>query len=233
MSSKRGTRRGRSPARKASDDIESTLSGRIALEIADEIVGGARAPGSHLNEQMLADQFGVSRTPIREAIRQLVAMELIEILPRRGAFVTRIPVKRLFQMFEFMSEMEAISARLAARRMSASEKKELERLHTSCKNAAGTEESLRNFYDFHMLIFAGSKNEPLQAAASQLYGRLMSYRKRQVQQIGRAAVSFTEHEEVLKAIMDGDGDAAEAAMRSHTGSILGSMMDMISSLEDD
>ncbi|MEN2749886.1 GntR family transcriptional regulator [Sphingomonas sp. T9W2] len=212
---------------------ELTLSTRIALEIADQIVEGRRAPGSHLNEQALAEEFGVSRTPIREAIRHLVAMEHVQILPRRGTFVNRIPVKRLLQIFEFIAEIEAVSARLAARRMTVEEKQALQQLHASCKEAIGTEQGLRHMYQFHRSILVGSKNEVLETTVHQLYDRLTPYRRRQVMQIGREVVSIAEHEDVLSAIMAGDGEAAELAMRRHAASVQNSMMDMIALLPDD
>ncbi|MEM8985243.1 MAG: GntR family transcriptional regulator [Pseudomonadota bacterium] len=230
--------RQRKPAKRHArpEPEEETLSERIARHIADEIISGKLLPGAHLNEQAIADQFSISRTPVREAIRQLIAADLVEMLPRRGAFVATIPVKRLIQMFEFISELEGICARLAARRMSQAEKDELKKLHNSYKTLVKSKDPTVYFeatLDFHRLIYAGAKNEPLEAATNQLYDRLTPYRRRQLTLGGRTEKSFNEHEEVLQAILDGDGDAAEKAMRNHTGVVVDNVMDMISSLGDD
>lgn len=236
LAEKPRTFRERNAGNKPALDDETTLSERIVRHIADDIISGNRPPGSHLNEQAIADQFNVSRTPVREAIHQLIAVELVEMLPRRGAFVARIPVKRLIQMFEFISELEGICARLAARRMTAPEKQELKKLHNSYQKLVTASDPVEYFdatLDFHKRIYAGAKNEPLEAVTSQLYDRLTPYRRRQLMLSGRTEKSFNEHDAVLQAILDGDGETAEKMMRQHTGVVIDNVMDMISSLADD
>ncbi|MEM8985195.1 MAG: GntR family transcriptional regulator [Pseudomonadota bacterium] len=214
----------------------ATRSDQIVRAIEEEIISGRRAPGSHLNEQEIADRFNVSRTPVREAVRHLSSAGLVEVRPRRGAFVARVPITRLIQMFEVMSEIEGTCARLAARRMPAEDKQKLKELHDSYAQHAENN-SADSYYDesieFHRLIFRGTQNEVLAEMATRLYNQLTGYRRRQLTLSKRVKKSFREHAEVLDAILDGDEDRAEKAMRDHTHIVGDNVMDLISTLGDD
>src|SRR4029077_15078557 len=106
-----------------------TLADELRLALADDIVRGLLVPGARLDETELARRFGVSRTPVREAIRQLAASGLVEVRAHRGAVVARPSEERLLGMFEAMAELEALSAGLAAERMTAHERSLLEGAH--------------------------------------------------------------------------------------------------------
>ena len=205
----------------------------ITAAITEEIIAGKRAPGSHLNEQELAERFEVSRTPVREALRQLASAGLADLSARRGAFVARIPMARLIQMFEVMSELEAACARLAARRMSSEDKAKLAKTHASYEKyvkSANVSDYFDASNEFHRLIYAGSKNEVLHEMSQSLYSRLAPYRRRQLALSRRTEKSYSEHGSVLTAILAGDPEAAEHAMRGHTGVVGDNVMDLISAL---
>ncbi|MEM7707302.1 MAG: GntR family transcriptional regulator [Pseudomonadota bacterium] len=208
-----------------------THSQRIAQAIEDEIVSGKRAPGSHLNEQEIADQFDVSRTPVREAMRHLASSGLAQMRPRRGAVVAQVPVTRLIQMFEAMSELEGICARLAARRMTDEQKAQLKHVHEGYAELAKPE-SANEYYDasleFHRHIFRGTQNEVLAEVANRLFRQLNAYRRRQLRQAQRTSQSFEEHQAVLDAILAGDEQEAERRMRDHTHVVSDSVLDFIS-----
>ena len=106
-----------------------TLADELRLALADDIVRGLLVPGAALDESELARRFGVSRTPVREAIRQLGASGLVEVRAHRGAVVARPSEERLIGMFEAMAELEALCAGLAAERMTAAERAALEAAH--------------------------------------------------------------------------------------------------------
>src|SRR5437899_5225371 len=106
-----------------------TRAEELRLQLADEIVRGVLAPGSGLDETDIARRFGVSRTPVREALRQLVASGLVEARAHRGAVVAQPSIERLTGMFEAMAELEALCAGLAAERMSPAERHRLEAAH--------------------------------------------------------------------------------------------------------
>src|SRR3954464_13270360 len=137
----------------------SRLSETLREAIEEEVATGQLAPGTHLDEIELARRFGVSRTPIREALSLLAGEGLVEIRPRRGAVVAQISPQRLVEMFEVMAELEAMCARLAARRISATELGVLEQAHEGCRDAAQRLDSDGYFYaneHFHHAIYVAS-----------------------------------------------------------------------------
>ena len=115
--------------RAAAQPDKVTRAEELRLQLADEIVRGVLAPGSPLDETDIARRFGVSRTPVREALRQLVASGLVEARAHRGAVVAQPSLERLTGMFEAMAELEALCAGLAAERMTAAERQKLEAIH--------------------------------------------------------------------------------------------------------
>jgi DNA-binding GntR family transcriptional regulator len=194
------------------------ISDVLREKIEEQIATGALPPGSALDEATLVEQHGVSRTPVREALIQLAAEGLIEIRPRRGAVVTSIGPTRLSEMFEVMAELEAMCARLAARRMTETERSALLVAHQACEAARNEDDSDAYFYcneDFHAAIYAGSHNTFLIEQAQALQRRLRPYRRLQLRVRNRMGVSFTEHQAVVQAITSGDAEAAALALRNH------------------
>jgi DNA-binding GntR family transcriptional regulator len=194
------------------------ISDVLREKIEEQIATGALPPGSALDEATLVEQHGVSRTPVREALIQLAAEGLIEIRPRRGAVVTSIGPTRLSEMFEVMAELEAMCARLAARRMTEAERAALLTAHQACEAARAQDDSDAYFYcneNFHAAIYAGSHNTFLIEQAQTLQRRLRPYRRLQLRVRNRMGVSFTEHQSVVQAITAGDAEAAALALRSH------------------
>jgi DNA-binding GntR family transcriptional regulator len=214
-----------------------TRSAAILLAVEKDILSGKRRPGDHLNEQEIADRFKVSRTPVREAMRQLAAAGLVQISPRKGVFVARVSVKKLLELFELMTELEALSAAMAARRARPEQKKALEALHLKTKRLTRASADAEAYFDessgFHRLIFEASQNAELAELANQMYTRLLPYRRRQLGVTLRPAESFAEHDAVLRAILAGDAEAAAAAMRAHSGVVKGNVLDVFSALLED
>jgi DNA-binding GntR family transcriptional regulator len=194
------------------------ISDTLREKIEEQIATGTLPPGSSLDEATLAEQYGVSRTPVREAMIQLATEGLIEIRPRRGAVVTSIGPTRLSEMFEVMAELEAMCGRLAARRMTDSERKALQAAHEACEAARTQEDPDAYFYcneQFHKAIYAGSHNMFLIEQASQLQRRLRPYRRLQLRVRNRIGTSFQEHQSVVQAISAGDTEGAALALRGH------------------
>nr|WP_269751143.1 GntR family transcriptional regulator [Acuticoccus mangrovi] len=204
---------------------------RDALE--EEIVMGALRPGDRLEEPALAARFGVSRTPIREALLQLAGAGLIEIGPRRGASVAAIGPRRLVEMFDVMAELEAMCASLAARRASAEEIAAIREAHAAC--GAATRTSLDAYYYenevFHERIRTASHHGFLIEQATALQKRLKPYRRLQLRVRGRMDASWAEHARVVDALAAGDAEAAAAAMRDHVVVQGARFTDLIVSME--
>ena len=195
-----------------------TLAEELRLQLADEIVRGAIPPGSGLDETELARRFGVSRTPVREAIRQLAASGLVEVRPHRGAVVARPSEERLLGMFEAMAELEALCAGLAAERMSPAERGQLESVHEELRTLiqGGDPQCYHEANEnFHAVIYAGAHNDYLAEMTHATRRRVQPFRRAQFRNLGRLAKSHVEHDCVVVAILRGDREGAAAAMRAH------------------
>jgi DNA-binding GntR family transcriptional regulator len=194
------------------------LSDRLREAIEEEIATGLLPPGAHLDEAELAERFGVSRTPIRETLRLLSGTGLIEARPRRGAVVAQVSMQRLVEMFEVMAELEAVCARLAARRMTAADLAMLQTAHDECRDAVAGNDPDAYFYaneHFHLAIYRASHSAFLTEQAQALQRRLRPYRRLQLRVRQRPQRSFEEHQAVLDALCAGDAERAVVAIRSH------------------
>lgn len=202
----------------ALDRKGGTRADEVRRAIEEDIFLGRLRPGTRLDEESLAQRFSISRTPIREAILQLVHAGLVEKQPRQGAVVAPLKLHQMVQMFEVMSEIEGLCARFAARRMSDEERRTLKRLHDDSK-AFMEARDLDAYYAknraVHEAIQAGSHNEPLQDIARSLSARLGPYRRYQLNHPSRIGDSFDEHDGVVEAIIAGDPERAYQAMRRH------------------
>ncbi len=197
---------------------KTTRAEELRLQLADEIVRGALAPGAPLDETEIAARFKVSRTPVREALRQLVASGLVESRPHHGAVVARPSFERLTGMFEAMAELEAMCAGFAAERMSPLERRDLEAIHAELRQLShhGNPERFHEVNQhFHNAIYAGSHNDYIAEITLATRVRVQPFRRAQFRNLGRLAKSHAEHDRVVVAIMRGDRAGAAAAMRSH------------------
>lgn len=191
---------------------------RLRREIEEAIITGQFPPGTRLDEVSLAERYGVSRTPIREALLQLGAAGLIDVRPRRGAVVSAPDPQRLLEMFETMAELESSCGRLAARRLTPDHQERIEQAHRSCTWAAehGTSE---DYYEenraFHNAIYAASRNSFLAEQALQLQRRLAPYRRLQLRVRNRVKQSLREHQGIVEAIVAGNEDLVAQRLREH------------------
>jgi DNA-binding GntR family transcriptional regulator len=200
------------------DTTRALLSDQIRNRLTDEIASGALAPGSALDEQQLAARFGASRTPVREALRQLAATGLVEVRPRRGVAVAEMTPARVMDMFETMAEIEAICVRLATYRITPLERSRLLDLHEASISMVerGDVDAYDAFnQDFHEVIYRATHNPFLVEQALALRARLHAFRRTQLRQGGRVIRSHDEHGAVLTAIAQGDAEGASRLMRAH------------------
>ena len=195
-----------------------TRAEEVRARLADDIVDGKLSPGMPLDETEIAASYGVSRTPLREAIRDLAAMGLVETRPHRSAIVTRPSPEHLRQMFQVMAELEALCAGQAAAHMTPAERRDLEAIHQGL--AQILKENDPSHYHvlnekFHAAIYAGSHNAYLVEITLATRRRLSPFRRAQFLTAGRLAKSYDEHDAILVAILQGNRDHAAEAMRSH------------------
>ncbi len=190
----------------------------ILDDLEQMIVTGSFADGERLDEIRLSEHFGVSRTPIREALQKLVASGLVEQRPRRGVFVVEPGPVELVQMFEAMAELEASCGHLAAKRISSSELRVLEDVNNLCKQAVA-ENDADQYYThnerFHHCIYDAAQSSYLRDLAIKLQKRLKPYRRMQLHLRGRLEQSMSEHEAILSALTKGDSARAANELRGH------------------
>jgi DNA-binding GntR family transcriptional regulator len=195
-----------------------TRAEELRLQLADEIVRGVLPPGAALDESDIARRFSVSRTPVREALRQLVASGLVEARAHRGAVVAQPSIDRLTGMFEAMAELEALCAGLAAERMTPAERHRLEAVHEELRvlSHAGNPDRFHEVNErFHNTIYAGSQNDYIAEITLATRVRVQPFRRAQFRNLGRLAKSHAEHDRVVVAILRGDRLGAAVAMRAH------------------
>jgi DNA-binding GntR family transcriptional regulator len=195
-----------------------TLTEKLAAAIADGILNGSLAPGLRLDEITLAQQHGVSRTPVREALRQLATSGLIDMRPRKGAVVSKATPDQVESLFVAMAEMEATCARLAAMSMTPIERRRLQARHEAMMAlaAAGDPDAYSDAnVGFHTAIYAGSHNAPLAEFTMGLRRRVAPFRRAQFRVEGRLLLSNAEHDAVVRAIVSGDAAGAHGSMLHH------------------
>jgi DNA-binding GntR family transcriptional regulator len=212
----------------------TTLAETIRQRLADDILRGVYPPGARLDENGLARRFGLSRTPVREALRQLTSAGLVEMRPRRGVIVSLPTESTLAEMFEVMGELEASCARLAAQRMSPAERVNLDSVHRRSFDAvrANDTEIYRTInFEFHDVIYRGAHNEFLLATTVGIRQRIAPFRRAQFAIPDRLVRSHAEHDAIVGAILQGDGERASEVMRTHVNFVRAASRDYVFGLE--
>lgn len=186
------------------------------------IITGDIEPGAPLSEIALAEEFGVSRTPVREALKQLQTEGLVEIRPRVGTFVSTPSRREITELFEVKGVLEGAAAHLLARRGRVPEIDLLERNLVEADAAVAQDDRERYaelVQEFHDLLISGADNSKLEAHYRTLMNQLAYSRlvHTSLSQPGRALQSDREHHVVLELIIEKDGDNAERVMREHVG----------------
>ncbi|MEX6634770.1 GntR family transcriptional regulator [Hyphococcus lacteus] len=205
---------------------EPLLSEKIRRSLAEEIAAGSLRSGTQLDEQQVALRFGTSRTPAREALRQLAMDGLVVVRPRRGAVVAEMSIERLADMFEMSAEIEALCVRLATLRMRPLERVRLARMHENSASLveAGDVSSYSSFnLAFHEAIYSATHNNYISEQALALRNRMAGFRRAQMFETQRMQHSFEEHRIIIEAVIRGDGDEAARAMRTHLMNAAGAL----------
>jgi DNA-binding GntR family transcriptional regulator len=190
----------------------------VADRLREQIFTKKLASGSWLDEQSLADQFGISRTPMREAIKVLASEGLVTIKMRRGAYVTEVARKDLEQIFTILSLLEGQAAKEAAVKATEAELNLLDDLHHRLEKAAA-DRDIEQFFEinvkFHELIQEIAGNRWMNGVIADLRKVLKLHRRDSLTSTGRLQNSLIEHREILRTLLNRDELAAESAMRNH------------------
>jgi DNA-binding GntR family transcriptional regulator len=192
----------------------------VERAVAQWILTGELSAGEKLTEQELAARLGVSRGPVREALRALAEAGLIQIEPNRGAFVRKIDLNEAIEIHDVYSALEELAARSAARSLSGAQAKELKAL-VEAMDAAAEAEDLDRYYalnlSFHQRLVEASGNRRLLSNYNRLLNELHLLRRFGLMQRGQMQRSNHEHHQILEKVSAGDPEGAAEAMRRHTG----------------
>jgi DNA-binding GntR family transcriptional regulator len=198
-----------------------TLSDRVCNQIKEDIITGRINQGVKIKEEDLAREHGISRGPLREAIRRLEGMRLVERVPHVGARVVTLTHKMMKDIYQIREALEGMSARLAAENMTPDDIDDLWRLLESHEKAIEETDGKAYFQregdvDFHFRIAQASRNDWLiNHLSSELYQLIRMGRYRSAVIPSRPIMALAEHRHVLEAISKGDGELAELLMRRH------------------
>lgn len=201
-----------------SESYSLSLRGKVFNQIQNEILNGKYEPGDSLIETKLSEELGVSRTPIREALRQLELEGLVQSIPNKGAIVTGISTKDIEDIYTIRMMIEGLAARWAAEKITREELVELKEaldLEEFYTLKEDTDHLLKFDSKFHDIIFKASKSKPLMHTLSTFHHYVQRARNSSLESPGRALKSLEEHRAILKAIIDKDADKAEKLTTEH------------------
>lgn len=182
------------------------------------ILKGELEPGERLMEIRLAKRLGVSRTPIREAIRKLELEGLVIMIPRKGAEVAGITEKNLRDVLEVRRSLEELAIELAVKRMDESGITRLEEARIGFREALNSNDMIRIAQAderFHDAIYAGTDNEKLIQLLNNLRDQMYRYRLEYIKDTGKRQIIMDEHENILNAVKTRDVELGKRAMREH------------------
>lgn len=207
-----------------------SLVGEIVRKLEEELLAGTLMPGERLDERKLAARFGVSRTPIREALQRLSASGVVVVQARQGASVIELGIADLFDSFTVNAELEAIAASQAARRILPDQRKALIEANAACARAAEADDA-EAFNEangeFHALIIAASHNWILKGQVRTAQLLTAPYRRRITYQPGRMIASIGEHQAIIDAILKTDSETAAREMRQHVDQLAAGASDFL------
>ena len=182
------------------------------------ILEGNLKPGQRLMEVQLAEQLGVSRTPVREAIRKLELEGLVIMLPRKGAYVANMSLKDIMDVLEVRASLEGLSASLAAERRSEEDIERLKTIVAEFKESAmnsNIEKLLKKDEEFHVQIFKAANNKRLSNMINTLWEQVYRFRATYISDYNVSLSIVEEHERILKAIIEGDSEEAMKCATEH------------------
>jgi len=196
----------------------SRAAAEIVLSIEREILSGTLAPGQRIDEVAIAESFNVSRTPVREALLELAAGGLVEQRAHRGSFVIDVTLEEIFDVYEVLAELKGLCARLAARRMEATERRELMQLHEQMGALLGSSDRERYIEldnEFHGMLVHAARNATLKEQLSACLKRIAPVRRTSMEMLRDMREAHAEHGAMVEAITAGNAEEAKRIMIGH------------------
>ena len=200
---------------------DHSLGGRVFQKIREDILNGKYKENDELRENAIGKELGVSRTPVREALRQLELEGLVTIIPNRGAYVTGISHKDIWDIYVIRSMLEGLCARWAAENITDAQLDELEETSLLSefqrKKGSGFSAEQVTVLDsrFHSILYEASGSRILDHVLTDFHNYVQTARKSSVVSEDRARKSIREHRQILRAIRDRDEEMAEQLANEH------------------
>lgn len=198
--------------------------------LREAILSGYMKPGERLMEVQLAEEMGVSRTPVREAIRKLELEGFVVMVPRKGAYVAGISLKDVADVFEIRAALESLAAGLAADRITDEELENLERLLIGVSEAADQndlEAWVHKDTDFHDIIYKASRNKRLMQIVNNLREQIQRFRATSLAYPGRMKIAVEEHKKIVEAISERNVALAQSLAQEHIENAENSMLEAL------
>jgi DNA-binding GntR family transcriptional regulator len=197
---------------------KKTLHEEIANNLKELIMSGELQEGDKIKEDELCSSMGISKTPLREALRVLSVEGLIKLVPNRGSFVSTPTFEEIREMFDVMSVLEGICARAAVKKMSAKDLATLEKLHDKLEKnfkRRAQREYIRINNQFHAFVQELAGNRTLNQIVNGLRQKILLYRYQSLNLPERFEQSIQEHRDLIKAFRKKDSKKVETLMRRH------------------
>ncbi|MDD4766590.1 MAG: GntR family transcriptional regulator [Desulfotomaculaceae bacterium] len=179
------------------------------------IIIGKLKPGERLMEIQLAEEMGVSRTPVREAIRKLELEGFVVMVPRKGAYVAGVSVKDIADVFEVRSALEGLAASLASERITEEEMEDLEKVFHLITGEEDLLTVVKKDNEFHELIYKASRNQRLTQIITNLSEQINRFRLTSLSIPGRLKIAVDEHKKIIEAISERNAELANALASEH------------------
>ncbi|HHV96332.1 MAG TPA: GntR family transcriptional regulator [Clostridiaceae bacterium] len=190
----------------------------IFSTLREAIIMGELKPGERLMEVQLAEKMGVSRTPVREAIRKLELEGLVVMIPRRGAHVARLTEKDIMDVLEVRATLDGLATALATERINEDEIKELKHVQSQLENyveKGNLQGVIKKDIEFHDVIYKASKNDKLMQIANNLREQVYRFRVIYLKDFGNNEEVIREHNEICSAILSRDPNLARESAHKH------------------
>jgi DNA-binding GntR family transcriptional regulator len=198
--------------------VAATRPAHVYDRLKDAIITGTLRPLERISENKVAADFGLSRTPVRQALQRLEAEGLIQVVPKRGSFVSRPTVEDILEIYQIRTPLEAVCARVAAERIEESQLTLLDRL-VRVEQARGpgraADRSLRAAAQFHAVIYGCSRNQRMATLLVDLQNQVHRVRVLWPSTVARLGDTWSEHAAIVEALRARDGAAAERLMTEH------------------
>lgn len=200
----------------------------------EAILTGVLQPGERLMEIQLAEEMGVSRTPVREAIRKLELENFVVMIPRKGAYVAGVSSKDVADVFEIRSALEGLAAGLAAERITEDELEQMERVlfYKANEEEVNLEQIVKTDTDFHALVYAASRNERLIQILANLREQIQRFRATSLAVPGRNKLAIEEHRMIVDALRRHDSEEAQTLAMAHIVTAENVMFEVLSINQD-